>query len=110
MPPGLSSSCAFNNDVTCDMIIHSRGFFLPRSEETPYIPLDSDRFCDAILGSGHTFKNAEEFFNAIYKISLGGRFQYKYTKNSPKKMSVKHSIDDCPWKIRTPAVAGNEIL
>ena len=27
MPPVLSSSCAYNNDVTCDMIIHSIGFF-----------------------------------------------------------------------------------
>ena len=43
-------------------------------------------------------------------MSLGGRFQYKYTKNSPKQMSVKCSIDDCPWKITTHVVAGNEIL
>ena len=41
-------------------------------------------------------------------MSLGGRFQYKYTKNSPKKMSVKCSIDDCPWKITTRAMGGGE--
>ena len=81
----LLSSCASNNNVTCDMIIHSRGF-LSRSAETPYTRLDSNRLCDAILGSRHTFKNAEEFRNAIYKMSLGGRFQYKYIKNSPKQM------------------------
>ena len=61
-------------------------------------------------GLGHTFKNGEEFCNAIYKMSLGGRFQYKYTKNSPKKMSVKCSIDDCPWKITTHDVVGNDTL
>ena len=69
-----------------------------------------DKFCDAILGSKHTFKNSKEFCNAIYKMSLGERFQFKYTKNSPKKMSVKCSIDDYPWKITTHVVTGNEIL
>ena len=86
MPPVLSSSCASNNNVTYDMIIHSRGF-LSQSVETPYTPLDSDKFCDAILGLGHTFKNAEEFCNAIYKMSLSGRFQYKYIKKSPKHVT-----------------------
>ena len=46
----------------------------------------------------------------IYQMSIGGRFQYKYLKNSPKHMSVKCSIDDCPWKITAHAIAGNEIL
>ena len=95
MPPVLSSSCVSNNDVTCNVIIHSRSF-LSQSAETPYTPFDSDRFRDAILGPGHTFKNAKKFRNAICKMFLGGRFQYKYTKNSPKQMSMKCSIDDCP--------------
>ena len=43
-------------------------------------------------------------------MSLGGRFQYKYLKNSPKHMSVKCLIDLCPWKITTHVVAGNDIL
>ena len=45
--------------------------------DSEYIPLESNRFREAILGSGHTFKKAEEFRNAIYMISsillpLGG--------------------------------------
>ena len=90
-------------------MLQSRGFS-SRCAETDYTPLELDRFREAILGSGHTFKNAEEFRNAIYQMSLGGRFQYKYLKNSPKHMSVKCSIELCPWKITAHAVAGNEIL
>ena len=87
----------------------SRGF-ASRAADTEYIPLESIRFREAILGSGHTFKNAEEFRNAIYQMSLGGRFEYKYTKNSPTHMSVKCSVDGCPWKITAHAVEGNVIL
>ena len=43
-------------------------------------------------------------------MSLGGRFKYKYMKNSPKHMSVKCSINDCLWKIIAHTVARNEIL
>ena len=62
------------------------------------------------LESSHTLKNAEEFHNAIYQMSLGGRFKYNYMKNSPTHMSMKCSIDDCPWKITTHVIVGNEIL
>ncbi|RVW49070.1 hypothetical protein CK203_111715 [Vitis vinifera] len=61
-------------------------------------------------GSGHTFKNADEFRNAIYQMSLAGRFQYKYKKNSPTHMSVKCSVEDCPWKMTAHAIEENEIL
>ena len=60
----------------------SRGFAL-HCVVSEYTPLESICFRQAILGSGHTFKNAEEFWNAIYHMSLGGRFEYKYKKNSP---------------------------
>nr|CAN61574.1 hypothetical protein VITISV_023349 [Vitis vinifera] len=75
-----------------------------------YTPLESIRFREAILGLGHTFTNAEEFRNAIYQMSLGGRFEYKYKKNSPTHMSVKCSVEGCPWKITAHAVEGNVIL
>ena len=84
--------------------------FASRCADSEYTPLESNRFCEAILGSGHTFKNAYEFQNAIYQMSLAGRFQYKYKKNSPTHMSVKCLIEGCPWKITTHAVEGNEIL
>ena len=78
--------------------------------ESEHTPLELNRFREAILGSGHTFKNADEFRNAIYQMSLARRFQYKYKKNSPTHMSVKCSVEDCPWKITSHAVEGNEIL
>ncbi|RVW46129.1 hypothetical protein CK203_076182 [Vitis vinifera] len=102
-----------SSNASCDPIpktmMLSRGF-ASRSADTEYIPLESIRFREAILGSGHTFKNAEEFRNAIYQMSLGGRFEYKYKKNSPTHMSVKCSVDGCPWKITAHAVEGNVIL
>ena len=87
----------------------SRGF-ASRCADSESILLESNRFREAILGSGHTFKNAEEFQNAIYQMSLGGRFEYKYKKNSPTDMSVKCSVEGCPWKIKAHAVDGNVIL
>ncbi|RVW84418.1 hypothetical protein CK203_040615 [Vitis vinifera] len=102
-----------SSNASCDPIpktmMLSRGF-ASRSANTEYIPLESIRFREAILGSGHTFKNAEEFRNAIYQMSLGGRFEYKYKKNSPTHMSVKCSVDGCHWKITAHAVEGNVIL
>ena len=66
----------------------SRGL-ASRYANSEYTPLESNQFREAILGSGHTFKNADEFRNAIYQMSLAKRFQYKYKKNSPTHMSVK---------------------
>ena len=43
----------------------SRGF-ASCCADSEYTPLESNRFHEAILGSGHTFKNVEEFRNAIY--------------------------------------------
>ncbi|RVW76664.1 hypothetical protein CK203_049659 [Vitis vinifera] len=100
--PSSNASC----DPIRNTMMLSRGF-VSRAADTEYIPLESIRFREAILGSGHTFKNAEEFRNAIYQMSLGGRFEYKYTKNSPTHMSVKCSVDGCPWKITAHAVEGN---
>ena len=51
--------------------------------DSEYTHLESIHFHQAILGSGHTFKNVEEFRNAIYEMSLGGRFEYKYKKKFP---------------------------
>ncbi|RVW37815.1 hypothetical protein CK203_087862 [Vitis vinifera] len=103
--PSSNASC----DANPNTMMLSRGF-ASRCADTEYTPLESNRFREAILGSGHTFKNADEFRNAIYQMSLAGRFQYKYKKNSPTHMSVKCSVEDCPWKITAHAVEGNEIL
>ncbi|RVW64611.1 hypothetical protein CK203_048506 [Vitis vinifera] len=103
--PSSNASC----DANPNTMMLSRGF-ASRCADSEYTPLESNRFREAILGSGHTFKNADEFRNAIYQMSLAGRFQYKYKKNSPTHMSVKCSVEDCPWKITAHAVEGNEIL
>ncbi|XP_034674329.1 uncharacterized protein LOC117905534 [Vitis riparia] len=103
--PSSNASC----DVSPNTMMLPRGF-ASRCADNEYTPLESNQFREAILGSGHTFKNANEFRNAIYQMSLAGRFQYKYKKNSPTHMSVKCSVEDCPWKITAHAVEGNEIL
>ncbi|XP_059591129.1 uncharacterized protein LOC109121789 [Vitis vinifera] len=103
--PSSNASC----DANPNTMMLSRGF-ASRCAYSEYTPLESNRFREAILGSGHTFKNVDEFRNAIYQMSLAGRFQYKYKKNSPTHMSVKCSVEDCPWKITAHAVEGNEIL
>ncbi|RVW99285.1 hypothetical protein CK203_030629 [Vitis vinifera] len=103
--PSSNASC----DASPNTVMLSRGF-ASRCADSEYTPLESNRFREAILGSRHTFKNEDEFRNAIYQMSLAGRFQYKYKKNSPTHMSVKCSVEDCPWKITAHAVEGNEIL
>ncbi|KAL6347439.1 hypothetical protein AAG906_025154 [Vitis piasezkii] len=103
--PSSNASC----DAIPNTMMLSRGF-VSRRANSEYTPLESICFHEAILGLGHTFKNAEEFRNAIYQMSLGGRFEYKYKKNSPMHMSVKCSVEGCPWKITAHAVEGNVIL
>ncbi|RVW66874.1 hypothetical protein CK203_064248 [Vitis vinifera] len=103
--PSSNASC----DASPNTMMLSRGF-ASCCANSEYTPLESNRFREAILGSGHTFKNADEFRNAIYQMSLARRFQYKYKKNSPTHMSVKCAVENCPWKITAHAVEGNEIL
>ena len=66
-------------DAIFDAMMLSRGF-ASHYAGSEYTPLESNRFRETILGSGHTFKNVEEFRNAIYQMSVGGKFQYKYKK------------------------------
>ena len=58
------SSNALCNAIP-NAIMLSRGFS-SHCTENEYTNLESNRFCGAILGLGHKFKNAEEFWNAIY--------------------------------------------
>ncbi|KAL6316378.1 hypothetical protein AAG906_018081 [Vitis piasezkii] len=88
--PSSNASC----DANPNTMMLSRGFASRCANRVH--PLESNRF--------------HEFRNAIYQMSLAGRFQYKYMKNSPTHMSVKCSVEDCPWKITAHAVEGNEIL
>ena len=108
-PPSTFSSSNAPCDAIFNAMMLSRGF-ASCCAKNEYTPLESNRFHTTILGSGHTFKNAEELWNAIYQMSLGGRFQYKYKKNSPNHMLVKCSVEGCPWKIATHVVERNENL
>ncbi|RVW81038.1 hypothetical protein CK203_045401 [Vitis vinifera] len=70
--PSFNASC----DAIPNTMMLSRGF-VSRYADNEYTPLESIRFCQAILRLGHTFKNVEEFRNAIYQMSLGGSGPYK---------------------------------
>ena len=96
-------------DALFDGMMQSRGF-TSQCVETKYISLGLNRYYDVILGLGHIFKNVEGFYNAIYLMSLGGSFQYKYMGNLLKHMSIKCSIKGCSWNITTHTIVGNEIL
>ncbi|RVW81075.1 hypothetical protein CK203_045361 [Vitis vinifera] len=62
------------------------------------------------FSSGHTFPNASEFRDAIYLMSLAGKFRYSYKRNSPKHMTVVCTIEDCPWKITARAIGDSNIV
>ena len=39
------------------------------------------------MGSGHSFPNVAEFRDAIYLMSIVGRFRYRFKRNSTKHMT-----------------------
>ena len=45
---------------------------------------NSMQFQNEIMGSGQTFANADAFRDALYLMSIAGRFPYYYKKNSCK--------------------------
>lgn len=69
---------------------------MSRCAETEVMPHDLSLCPQPIIGSGHSFPNADEFRNALYTMSLVGRFQYKFKKNSPKQIYVCCLVDGCP--------------
>ena len=52
-----------------------------------------------IIGKGQTFPNAYAFWEALYLMSVGGRFQYYYKRNTCKHMCVVYTVNECQWKI-----------
>ena len=52
-----------------------------------------------IMGSDHTFPNASNFRDAMYKMSLARRFQYSFKRNCTKHIIVLCIVAECPWKI-----------
>ncbi|RVX18277.1 hypothetical protein CK203_006644 [Vitis vinifera] len=84
--------------------------FSQRCAMTNTVQLQPSRFEHSIVGSGHTFPNASEFRDAIYLMSLAGKFRYSYKRNSPKHMTVVCTIEDCPWKITARAIGDSNIV
>ncbi|KAL6336147.1 hypothetical protein AAG906_011029 [Vitis piasezkii] len=100
------ASCQANNESNLGL---SQGF-MSRCAETEVMPHDLSLCPQPIIGSGHSFPNADEFRNALYTMSLVGRFQYKFKKNSPKRISVCCLVDGCPWRITANSVGTTKIL
>ena len=50
--------------------------FSQRCAMTNTVQLQPSRFEHSIVDSGHTFPNASEFRDAIYLMSLAGKFRY----------------------------------
>ena len=86
--------------------IESLGF-THRCVELQPNKLRTMRVSNANLGSGQTFINALEFRDVVYLMSLVGRFQYRFKKNTPQQISLVCTIDNFPWKItcRAPGAA-----
>ena len=83
---------------------------MSRCAKIEVMPHDLSLCPQPIIGSGHSFPNADEFRNALYTMSLVGRFQYKFKKNSPKRISVCCLVDGCPWRITANSVGTTKIL
>ena len=83
---------------------------MSRCVETKVRPHEISLCPQLIIGSVHSFPNADEFRNALYTMSLVGRFQYKFKKNSPKRISVYCLVDGCPWRIIANSVGTTKIL
>ena len=84
--------------------IQSCGFLQICAETTPMDQLDSSQFQNTIMGSGQTFQNVSMFRDAVYWMSVAGKFRYYFKKNSPKHITVVCKVDECPWKITCNAV------
>ncbi|KAL6342275.1 hypothetical protein AAG906_006904 [Vitis piasezkii] len=68
--------------------MQSQGFY-QRCAKSHVGPLESSHFESAILG------------NAIYLMSVGGHFRYKFKRNCLKHMTVISVVEGCPWKVHT---------
>ena len=71
---------------------------------------NSRRFQNEIMGSGKTFPNANAFCDAMYLMSIAGRFQYYYKRNCFKHMTIICTINGWPWKIICRAVGASHVI
>ena len=92
-----------------DIRMQSQGFH-QRCTKSHVGPLESSCFESAILGSGHTFSIVNEFQDAIYFMSVGCRFRYKFKRNCLKHMTVICVVEGCPWKVTACAIGRTKIV
>eukprot|EP00261_Vitis_vinifera_P038379 XP_019079622.1 PREDICTED: uncharacterized protein LOC109121562 [Vitis vinifera] len=62
------------------------------------------------MGSGHTFSNAAKFRDAVYLMSIAGRFRYRFKRNTMKHMTVVCTVTQCPWKVTARAIGDSNII
>ncbi|KAL6349718.1 hypothetical protein AAG906_041125 [Vitis piasezkii] len=99
-----------NDYCECGIICNHNSTEETHNSVASFMPHDLSLCPQPIIGSGHSFPNADEFRNALYTMSLVGRFQYKFKKNSPKRISVCCLVDGCPWRITANSVGTTKIL
>ena len=84
--------------------------FTHRCVESHPNELHTMGFSNAILDSGQTFRNASEFHDVMYLMSLVERFRYRFKKNTPQQMSLVCTIDNCPWKSTCCALGATNVV
>ena len=62
------------------------------------------------MGNGQTFPNVSAFWDALYLMSLSGRFWYYYKRNSYKHITIICTMTDCPWKITYCVVSASDVV
>ena len=83
--------------------IESLGFS-HRCVELHLIDIQCKLTQNEIIGSGQIFRNANEFRDVVYMMSLVGTFRCRFKKNNLKQMSVVCTIEKCPWRITCHAI------
>ena len=91
------------------LIIESYGLS-NRGAETNVLQHSTRRFQNAIMGSGQTFPNVYSFQDALYLMSLSGRFRYYYKRNSYKHITIICTMTNCPWKITYRAIGASDVV
>ena len=84
--------------------------FSHRCVKSQSLELQSRHFATVIMSSGQIFQNASKLHDAVYLMSLVGRFRYRFKRNTPKHMFVFCAIEKCPWKITCRALGSANVV
>ena len=81
-----------------------------RCVKSQSLELQSRHFATVIMSGGQIFQNASKFRDAVYLMSLVGRFWYRFKRNTLKHMFVFCVIEKCPWKITCRALGSANVV